>query len=452
MKNMKEFNFKTFGESIIYKDKNRSFFKKVFFILLLILISLFISLIIIQMIGYNMFDALETLFTRPFQNFLIKDFMTNISILGLSALAFTISYKSGLFNIGVSGQMIGAGLAIISLSKALTNPDGTSSTGPSGVILTVIVAVSTGMFISLIAGFLRVFLRVYEVVSTILLNWIIFFLSKYLISDGGPLSNPGDVLNSIPVHEDLAFYDSSQLSGFVGALVSLIVVSLFLWVILRYTLFGKKIISVGKSFTASSYAGYNIKTLQLSSFALTGAIAGLLACVVYTGNATRSMPVPLVNLIPIEGFNGIAIALIAFTNPLAIIPVSFIMGMFITAASAAPPFPNSMGLLIIGLIVYGTSIFALLYDLNFLKKTRIYLSKVSNKWNEDPKTKEKIKTKKLNSFINNWNEKYEKKQEKIKNISKTKYNINLEVHELNNEEIDETNKKTKINNLKKGDK
>ncbi|MGL5640445.1 MAG: ABC transporter permease [Mycoplasmoidaceae bacterium] len=382
------------SDSFFYNNKNRSLIKQIGFVMLFILGSLFVSLIIIQMLGYNMIDALNAIFTRPFQSFLIKDFITNIAILGLSGLAFSVAYKAGIFNIGISGQMVASGLSIVALSQALTKENGETTTGPGGIIIVVIVAMLTGMFVSMIIGALKVYLRVHEVVSSILLNWIIFFLAKWLIVEG-PLMNPNDSLYSSGIHEDLAFYDSGMLSGFVGALVSLLVVAIIIWAVFKFTIFGKQMSYVGKSLTASKYSGFKINELQLSAFAISGAISGILACVVYTANATKAMPVPLVNMVPLEGFNGIAIGLIAFSNPIAILPVSFIMALFSTTALAAPPFPNSMGNLILGLVMYGTSIFALAYKIQLMTRIRTFLSKKLNndftkKWDERVKNKNKF--------------------------------------------------------------
>lgn len=384
-------------DSVFYNYKNRSLLKQIGFVILFILGSLFVSLIIIQMLGYNMIDALHAILTRPFQSFLYKDFITNISTLGISGLAFAVAYKAGIFNIGVSGQMVAAGLAIIGVSQSLTREvsGGTeTTTGPSGVIIIVLVAMLTGMFVSMVIGALKVFFKVHEVVSSILLNWIIFFLGKWLIIDG-PLSNPNDPLYSLGIHEDLAFYDSSSLSGFVGALISLLVLVVVIWAIFKFTIFGKQMIFVGKSLTASKYSGYKIRELQLSAFAISGAISGILACIVYTANSTKAMPIPLVNLLPLEGFNGIAIGLIAFSNPVAIIPVSFVMALFSTTALAAAPFPNSMGNLILGLVMYGTSIFAIAYKIQLMTRIRNYLSKkldnnFTKKWDTRVKNKSKF--------------------------------------------------------------
>lgn len=388
-------------DSVFYNYKNRSLLKQIGFVILFILGSLFVSLIIIQMLGYNMIDALHAILTRPFQSFLYKDFITNISILGISGLAFAVAYKAGIFNIGVSGQMVAAGLAIVGVSQSLTREvtiNGElvleTTTGPSGVIIIVLVAMLTGMFVSMVIGALKVFFKVHEVVSSILLNWIIFFLGKWLIIDG-PLSNPNDPLYSLRIHEDLAFYDSSLFSGFVGALISLLVLVVVIWAIFKFTIFGKQMIFVGKSLTASKYAGYKIRELQLSAFAISGSISGILACIVYTASATSAMPVPLVNLLPLEGFNGIAIGLIAFSNPIAIIPISFVMALFSTTALAAAPFPNSMGNLILGLVMYGTSIFAIAYKMQLMTRIRNYLSKkldndFTKKWDTRVKNKSKF--------------------------------------------------------------
>ncbi|SYV95198.1 ABC-type uncharacterized transport system, permease component, partial [Mycoplasmoides gallisepticum] len=95
---------------------------------------------------------------------------------------------------------------------------------------------------------------------------------------------------------------------------------MIVWVLLRFTVFGHKLKTTGLSSSSAEYFGYNKNLLQLSSFAISGALAGILGVVVYTGQASQAIDFSSVgrfglSSVPIEGFNGIAISLIALNNP-----------------------------------------------------------------------------------------------------------------------------------------
>lgn len=355
-------------DSLWYSKKNRSNAKTILWVVIFIIIAFLISLIILSSLGYSFTRSIEHIFTVPFTKSISKDFAVQIATYGMASLAFLFAYKTGLFNIGVTGQMMGAGLAIVGAGQALSQ-DGNIAVGQGAVVLTLIVAILTGAFIALISGVLKTLFNIHEVVSGIMLNWIIFFLAKYLMSSGGDLYNDGLISAVIP--ENMSIYDSTVSSSFVGAIIIFLVCTIFVWFLLKFTVFGKKIKSVGLSKDASTYSGYNAKSLQLSSFAISGAIAGLLAVIVYAGSGDRAIPFPQIDNLPQYGFDGIAISLISFSNPIALIPVSIFLSIIKTGSVAAAPFPNSFGDLLLGIVMYGVAIFVLVYrykPISWIKK------------------------------------------------------------------------------------
>ncbi|MBD5445705.1 MAG: ABC transporter permease [Mycoplasma sp.] len=352
-----------FGKSA---RKNR---KNTLFITLFIILALFLGLIVLQIFGYDFGRSFVQMFDFPFSEFLYKDFLQNFATLGMAGLAFIVAYKSGLFNIGISGQMMGAGLAVVGMVKNA----GWTDSGPIGdasIILTLIVAVLAGAFVALISGVLKTLFNINEVVSAILINWIIFFLLKYLLQSPDYFINYDNSLVSSTIAPNMSIYNESLFSGFVGALIIFFVSTLLIWFIFKFTVFGKKIKAIGLSKDASAYSGYKTKSLQLSAFAMSGAVAGLLAVIVYTGTYDRAIPLPQTNVIPSNGFDGIAVALIAFNNPIALIPITFFLSIIKTASASAPPYPSSFGDMVMGFVMYGSAIFVLVYryrPINWLK-------------------------------------------------------------------------------------
>lgn len=404
-------NFNTYKDSFIYSKKNRANFKSTLFVILFIFISFLVSLIILSILQYDFIRAIRHIFTVPFNDSISKDFAVQIATYGMASLAFLFAYKTGLFNIGVTGQMMGAGLAIVGVGIQVGE-----NVGQGAVVLTLIIAILTGAFVSLISGVLKVLFNIHEVVSGIMINWVIFFLSKYLMGAGGDLYYDG--LISQPIPEGMSIYDQSTSSSFVGAIIIFFVCTVLVWFVLKFTVFGKKIKSVGLSKDASIYSGYNAKLLQLSSFAISGAIAGLLAVIVYAGSGDRAIPFPQSDTLPQYGFDGIAISLISFSNPIALIPVSVFLSIIKTSSAAAPPFPNSFGDLLLGIIMYGVAIFVLVYRYKPIAWIKKKLGK-----------QEKYKN---NFFVNKYTDSH---KEYLNNVERLLSDRNINLF-LKNKEID----------------
>ncbi|MEG2250002.1 MAG: hypothetical protein RSD09_00240 [Bacilli bacterium] len=158
-------------DEFLFKNKNRANRKNIYIVVAFIAIALFVSLIIVQLFGYNFGSAFTHLFSQSFSPLIYKDLIYNFSIFGLAALAFAFAYKSGLFNIGISGQMMGAGLGVIAFAKMIQPSISEASVlGQYSVIFTVLIAVLVGAFIAGFTGLLKIFFNVHEVVSSILIN------------------------------------------------------------------------------------------------------------------------------------------------------------------------------------------------------------------------------------------------------------------------------------------
>lgn len=356
-------------DQIFYSRTTRSNFKNTIFIIIFILISFLLSFTFASVTGgYDFGFLFRSMFSV---GVLYKEWISFAAILGVSGLSFLFAYRSGLFNIGISGQMLGAGLALVGLSKSLTSSSILNS--PAAVLLSVIVVILTGAFIALISGLLKNFFNINEVVSTIMINWIIFYLAKYFIvgTEGfGAGDLAGNNGNSLSIHENLSLYDPSMNSGYVASIIIFVILIVLIWITFKFTAYGKKIIAVGKSKSAGIYSGYNTRLLQLSTFVISGGIAGLLALIVYTGQSSStfiSSNLTFGNMLPVEGFNGIAISLVSFSNPIITFPISFLFSM----VQASVDFPTGLSSLVLSLTMYSIAIFTVIYTLKpiaFIKK------------------------------------------------------------------------------------
>jgi simple sugar transport system permease protein len=134
-----------------------------------IIISLSIALLITCIIykDFSLFSKIfSTFFTHPFATAPdINATISSIAIFAVAAIAFLIAMKCGLFNIGISGQMLfGGTVATIVAQHMVGVPNGLSQ------ILIILISIISAASISTLIGFLKSSLNVNEVVSSIMLN------------------------------------------------------------------------------------------------------------------------------------------------------------------------------------------------------------------------------------------------------------------------------------------
>lgn len=340
-------------DSFLYSKQRKSASKNIFCVVVSITLAIILALIVATVIGYNPFVLIEQLFQNGFIDY--QSLIVNIVVLGVGALAFSFAFKAGIFNLGMSGQMLGAGLTILAISIALQDvkfPNG------SGQIFMLFISVIAGGFVACLIGLLKIYLNVNEVISAILLNWIIFFSARLIIDNY--YSIEGSLLTqSYEIPEQFRFI-APGIGGWLPALIIFAILIVLILFITKFTVFGHKVQSVGFSKTTSKYVGYNVNLIHIMTITISGAIAGIMGYILYTSGNTPSIPMSnSVNALPEQGMNGIAIGLIAMNNPVAIIPVAFLMGLF---SSSAPYLetPVAFNNLIIGLVILASAMFVIL--------------------------------------------------------------------------------------------
>jgi simple sugar transport system permease protein len=203
-----------------------------------------------------------------------------------------------------------------------------------GVILVLSAAVLGGAVWGGIAGALKAWRDVPEVISTIMLNFVALYWISALIR--GPLKNPTSGLPESPEVVEAAFLPRlADLGGFPGfrihaGLVLGILLAIAVWILLTRTVLGFKMRAVGFNPDAALFAGYRPKRIWAGSLALSGAIAGLGGGIEVTAITFRISD----NFSPGYGYTAIAVALLARLHPLAVVLTAFFFGILDQGAGA----------------------------------------------------------------------------------------------------------------------
>ncbi|BDV03794.1 MAG: hypothetical protein HPPSJP_5150 [Candidatus Hepatoplasma scabrum] len=312
----------------VNKNKKRKFHfnQKLIISLIIILIGLYIGMLIIAIFGYNPF----TLFTATWEgNFTsLKEFGNFLSVftwmtfIGLGAL---VAFRAKIFNIGIFAQMVAGGLFGYLFAALVVWP------GRIGVLFSILIPVATGIFIALLIAFLKNRYNINVVVSSIMLNWIVFWIYRYFrnpvnapyLFNGGTVPMNIDPSNSLRFDWLTSLFPESSIN--IGIILLVIIVPI-IWFLYAKTSFGIKQGIIASSENISLYSGINYKKEIYKAMALSGALSGLAGATFYLGT-NQTLPV-VGNDLPLEPFNGITIALIGFNSPIGAVFGAIFISLF----------------------------------------------------------------------------------------------------------------------------
>ena len=244
----------------------------------------------------------------------------------MCALAILFAYKVGLFNIGAAGQYC-AGTAL-SLYAAL-------AWGWSWLPCMLLAMVGGGL-LGAISGLLKSYCNVNEVISGIMLNWIVLYLTNMLLTNVKEVASPYTVVladtNPSAVLPSLGLGALFNDNKYVGLALPLsVVIAILVWMVLEKTRFGYELRATGDNRNAAKYCGMAEKRNIILTLAISGALAGLGASMFYlTGYEQWQCTA---SSVPSMGFNGIAAAFLGGLHPIGTILASFFI-QHITAGGA----------------------------------------------------------------------------------------------------------------------
>ncbi len=295
-----------------------------------ILLSFIVGGVLITLIGVNPFEAYWALLRGMFGSGdrIAASIARSVPFIG-SALALAFAFRAGLFNIGAEGQLLVGGLtaAWVGTWAFLTDVPGIVA------IPVILLAGAFGGFVwGGIPGALRAKTGAHEVISTIMLNSIGLFMVRWLVSSRDPVILR-DLDSTVPRTQPIT--DTGVLPQLVDSepnlhwgLFLMVALAVSVAFLLNRTTFGFEINTVGTNPHAANYAGINVNRIIILAMALSGAWAGIAAASEVSGTNQFFQP----GTFAFMGFDGIAIALLARSKPIAIIPAALLWGSLLAGA------------------------------------------------------------------------------------------------------------------------
>jgi ABC-type uncharacterized transport system permease subunit len=291
--------------------------------LLNLVLALFVSGLVVLMIGQNPLQAIWTIVTgafgRPYNIGYTLYFSTNFIFTGL---AVAIAAHAGLFNIGGNGQAYIAGLGAAAVALALDQTHWLLV-----MPLAMIAAAVCGGVWAFIPGWLQAKRGSHVVITTIMFNFIAAAIMVYMLNRVfkppemmGPESRIIADAGRVPqLQEFIGFFARTpvNLMLFVG-IAALIGVYYLLW----HTKFGYAIRTLGHNPTASLYAGMSNSRLIMITMTISGMLAGMVAVNEVLGVQSRLT----LDFVADAGFVGIAVALMGRNHPVGIAFAALLFG------------------------------------------------------------------------------------------------------------------------------
>lgn len=231
----------------------------------------------------------------------------------MTGLGVGFAFQTSLFNIGGSGQFIIGAYCSLFVAIRCDFP------GPLGWLIPLAAGMIGGALWAMVPGILRAYLNVNIVIATIMMNYIGMYLTNFLVKNTiyDSLKNqslPIPKGNTLPTGGLDVLFSSKMVN--IGIFIA-ILMAIIIYIILNKTTFGFEIKACGKNRDASKYAGINEKRNIVISMMISGALIGLGGALMYLSAAGKYIKV--VDVIASEGFDGIAVALLAQNNPFGII-------------------------------------------------------------------------------------------------------------------------------------
>lgn len=337
-----------------------------------IIMGFLVSSVVLFFAGYDPLQFVRiiwsSIFSRPkfLMNVVIKS-----SVIILTGLSATFAFKTGLFNIGAEGQYIVSTVASV-IVGILFNFHPIIQ-----VPLVILSGVLAGAILGGIIGFLKAKFGIHEVITGIMFNWIALYLCNYISNSQTfhkPESNGTYPINdsgfTMLLHkwkfspEGRAFLKENQflndiilktdfnLNFLIASLAAVLI-----WVVIYKTKLGYELRAVGLNSHAAMNAGINVKRSTIISMLIAGGLSGLAGALVISGTSSNSAQVLAV--FENNGFNGLAVALIAGSSPLGCVFSGLVFSGLIYAGQSLQfktGAPSEIINIMIGIIVFFVAI------------------------------------------------------------------------------------------------
>lgn len=333
-----------------------------------IFLGFIVATIILAIAGYNPFEAFGALFSGMFSR---PKYISNVIIKStpiiMTGIALAFAFKTGLFNIGAEGQYITGTIAAVIVGYSFNfNPI-------LQIPLVLLAGTLAGAIWGSVVGFLKAKFGIHEVITSIMLNWIALYLSNFVVNSEAfhapnttasytvnkssfimilpdwKISDEGlETLRKIPWLYDILVKTDVNVGFLVAVLVAVLI-----WFLLYKSTKGFELRAVGLNKDAAEFAGVNVNSNIVQAMLISGAICGLAGALTITGVAPHR--ISQMAAFENNGFNGMAVALIAGSSPIGCIFAGLLFGGLIyggQSVQAEIGAPTEIINIMIGTIVF----------------------------------------------------------------------------------------------------
>jgi simple sugar transport system permease protein len=284
----------------------------------------------------------------------LTETLVSATPLAFTGLAAAVAFRMNLFNIGGEGQLYAGAITGATVALLLAG-----APSPLVIAAMMLAGAAGGALLAAIPGILRAFFSTSEIITSLMLNYVVALFLDYLIFDSHSYlrDTSGFEANVFPQGKTLpdeATWSSWSLHGLVVPLGALVAVGLAgaLWGLYARTRFGFEVKVIGDSARAGRYAGMRTRRKILAVMCLSGAVAGL-------GGASqdgdfRHQLDPRGLTQANYGYAGIVVAALARYNPFAVVLIAFLLGGLQNAGFTlqGADFPNGLVGVLQGLILF----------------------------------------------------------------------------------------------------
>ena len=255
---------------------------------------------------------------------MLTDLTSFLGMLGpliLASLSFIVGFKAGLFNIGIAGQMVASGFVATvvvgysDLSAFVAKP------------LVILIGIAVGGIMGWFIGWLKYKFNIHEVVSTIMVSYIInylvgFFINTYFL-DGMTRNMKICSAASRLTWTNLRIGDGPKFSVPLGLILAVIAVFVVRYVFDK-TVFGFELKAVGSNAKCARYAGIKVGNRMIASMVFSGMLAGLAGVTYFCGYFNTI----ITKVLPPMGYDAIAVALLGNASPVGSVFAAILVGIF----------------------------------------------------------------------------------------------------------------------------
>lgn len=290
--------------------------------LLSILLAFGTATLFIALFGFEVGEGYQAMIRGAFGSpVAIADTLARATPLIFTGLGVAIGLRAGLFNVGIEGQMLMGALAAsqVGLIGGLS--------GWIHIPLVFISAIVAGALCGIIPAILKSRFRAHEVITTIMLNYVVILFTGYMANY--PLHAEGDMMPAT-----VRISESVQLARLVpgGQLTLALFVAIGAAIALKFfidsSVYGYEIRAVGLNPQAAEAKGISRERAWIIAMGIGGAMAGLAGAGEVMGIHRRFIQ----GFSPGYGFDGIAVALMGYSDPLGVVFSALILGAIRTGA------------------------------------------------------------------------------------------------------------------------